>query len=69
MGVAVAEAARDQGAAVTLITTQPSPDGRYGIVVRSGWDSAGDAEAEIQKAARGAHALVMSAAVADYRPV
>ena len=67
MGVAVAEAARDQGAAVTLITTQAPPDGRYGIVVR-GVVTALDMQKEIQKAARGANALVMAAAVADYRP-
>ena len=67
MGAAVAEAARDQGAAVTLITTQPPPEGRYGIVVRR-VGTALEMQAEIQKAARGAHALVMSAAVADYRP-
>ena len=67
MGVAVAEAARDQGAAVTLITTQPPPQGRYGIVVRE-VQTALEMQAEIQQAARGAHALVMAAAVADYRP-
>ncbi|MYE06232.1 MAG: bifunctional phosphopantothenoylcysteine decarboxylase/phosphopantothenate--cysteine ligase CoaBC [Chloroflexi bacterium] len=67
MGVAVAEAARDQGAAVTLITTQPPPEGRYGIVVRS-VGTAIEMQEEIQKAARGANALVMAAAVADYRP-
>ena len=67
MGVAVAEAARDQGAAVTLITTQPPPVGRYGIVVRS-VGTAIEMQTEIQNAARGANALVMAAAVADYRP-
>ena len=67
MGFAVAEASRDQGAAVTLVTTQPPPDGRYGIVVRS-VSTALEMQAEIQQAARGAHALVMAAAVADYRP-
>lgn len=67
MGVAVAEAARDQGAAVTLITTQPPPDGRYGIVVRS-VGTAIEMQTEIRNAARGANALVMAAAVADYRP-
>ena len=67
MGVAVAEAARDQGAAVTLITTQPPPEGRYGIVVRT-VGTAIEMQEEIQKAARGANALVMAAAVADYRP-
>ena len=67
MGAAVAEAARDQGAAVSLITTQPPPEGRYGIVVRS-VGTALEMQEAIQQAARGAHALVMAAAVADYRP-
>ncbi len=67
MGFAIAEAARDQGAAVTLITTQPPPGGHYGIVVRS-VGTAIEMQTEIQNAARGANALVMAAAVADYRP-
>ena len=67
MGVAVAEAARDRGAAVTLITTQPPPSGSYGIVVRS-VGTALEMQEAIQNAARGADALVMAAAVADYRP-
>ena len=67
MGVAVAEAARDRGAAVTLITTQPPPAGRYGIIVRS-VDTAIAMQEEIRAAARGANALIMAAAVADYRP-
>ena len=67
MGVAVAEAVRDQGAAVTLITTQPPPAGRYGIVVRA-VGTALEMQQAIQQAARGANALVMAAAVADYRP-
>ena len=67
MGVAVAQAARDQGAAVSLVTTQPPPAGRYGIVVRS-VATAVEMQQAIQSAARGAHALIMAAAVADYRP-
>ncbi len=67
MGVAVAEAARDQGAAVTLVTTQSPPAGSYGIVVRR-VDTALEMQETIRKAARGADALVMAAAVADYRP-
>ena len=67
MGVAIAEAARDQGAAVTLITTQPPPTGSYGIVVRR-VDTALEMQETIRNAARGADALVMAAAVADYRP-
>ena len=66
MGVAVASGARP-GAAVTLVTTQAAPEGRYGIVVRS-VETALEMQEEIQRAARGAHALVMAAAVADYRP-
>jgi len=67
MGVAVAEAARDQGAAVTLVTTQPPPAGSYGIVVRP-VGTALEMQEAIRNAARGADALVMAAAVADYRP-
>lgn len=67
MGFAVAEAARDRGAAVTLITTQPPPDGMYGVVVRR-VETALEMQERIQQAARGADALIMAAAVADYRP-
>jgi len=68
MGFAVAEAARDRGAAVTLITTQTPPAGLFGVVVRR-VDSAAEMLQAIQERAPGTDALVMAAAVADYRPV
>ena len=67
MGFALAEAARDRGAVVTLVTTQPPPAGLFGVVVRR-VETAVEMQQEIAKAAPGADALVMAAAVADYRP-
>ncbi len=67
MGFALAEAARDRGAVVTLVTTQPPPPGLFGVVLRR-VETAVEMQAEIVKAAPGADALVMAAAVADYRP-
>ena len=67
MGFALAEAARDRGAAVTLVTTQPPPPGLSGLIVRP-VETAVQMQEAIQKAAPGAHALIMAAAVADYRP-
>ena len=67
MGFALAEAARDRGAVVTLVTTQPPPAGLFGVVVRR-VETAVELQAEIAKAAPGADALIMAAAVADYRP-
>ncbi|MBI2683785.1 MAG: bifunctional phosphopantothenoylcysteine decarboxylase/phosphopantothenate--cysteine ligase CoaBC [Actinobacteria bacterium] len=67
MAVAIAEAARDRGAEVTLIAANlaVAAPSRVGIV------SVGSA-AELHEAARahfgGCHVLVMAAAVADYRP-
>ena len=67
MGFAAAEAARDRGAAVTLVTTQPPPAGMSGMIVRR-VETAAEMQEAIAKAAPGAHALIMAAAVADYRP-
>lgn len=66
MGYAVAEAARDRGAAVTLITTvnRPAPYGVEAVSVAS----AQDMLAAVLSAARQADLLVMAAAVADFRP-
>ena len=71
MGFAIAERAAARGAAVTLVTgpvTLPTPYGVHRIDVRSAiamrsalWQALGP---ELQ----GADALVMSAAVSDYRP-
>ena len=66
MGYALAEAARDRGAAVVLITTASLPDPGEVRVVRV------ESALEMLEAVRGecerADALVMAAAVADYRP-
>ena len=67
MGFALAEAARDRGAAVTLVTTQAPPPGLYGVVmVRV--ETALEMQAAIGERLPGTDALVMAAAVADYRP-
>ena len=67
MGFAVAEAARDRGAAVTLVTTQAPPPGLFGVVVRR-VETAVEMLERIRLSQRGANALIMAAAVADYRP-
>lgn len=68
MGHAVAAAARDRGASVTLITTTTPPaDAAYGVDVRM-VTSALEMQAAVQEAVPGADALIMAAAVADYRP-
>jgi phosphopantothenoylcysteine decarboxylase / phosphopantothenate---cysteine ligase len=65
-GHAVAEAARDRGAEVTLVTasTLDPPSGVHVVAV----ESAADMEHAMQAAAEGADVLVMAAAVADFRP-
>jgi phosphopantothenoylcysteine decarboxylase/phosphopantothenate--cysteine ligase len=67
MGYAVARAARDRGADVTLISTVDGlaiPEG----VARVGVDSAASMHRAVADALVGADVLVMAAAVADYRP-
>ena len=67
MGFAVAEAARDRGAAVTLVTAPvalPDPPLTQVVKVRSAQDMC---EA-VLAATADADALIMAAAVADYRP-
>ena len=67
MGFAVAEAARDRGAAVTLVTAPvalPDPPLMQVVKVRSAQDMC----AAVLAATAGADALIMAAAVADYRP-
>ena len=66
MGNAIAEAARDRGAAVILVTTVPDTAPPAVSVVRV--DSANSMSAAIHERAGSADALVMAAAVADYRP-
>jgi len=66
MGYALAEAARDRGAEVRLITAPaslPEPAGVKVIHVRT----ATQMKAAVNKELRGAHVLIMAAAVADYQ--
>ena len=66
MGYAVAEAARDRGASVTLVTSAglPPPAGVRAVRV----ETAEEMGRAVREAAASADALVMAAAVADYRP-
>lgn len=68
MGHALAEAARDRGADVTLITTVPvAKDVAVGIDVRP-VSTAVEMHETVEQVVHDADALVMAAAVADYRP-
>lgn len=67
MGIAIVRAAIDQGAEVVLIagpTVAELPSGCEIVQV----ESAGEMESAVGEAVRGADALVMAAAVADFRP-
>jgi len=67
MGYAIAQAARDRGAKVTLITAPtslPDPAGVEAIHIRT----AAEMKAAVAKAVARADALIMAAAVADYQP-
>jgi len=67
MGYALAEAARERGAKVTLIsapTTLPAPDGVEMVQVQTALQM----REAVLKAVPEADALIMAAAVADYRP-
>ena len=67
MGYALAEAARDRGAKVTLITTPASLLEPVGInVVKV--NTAQEMRQAVENAAPQADVLIMAAAVADYRP-
>jgi phosphopantothenoylcysteine decarboxylase/phosphopantothenate--cysteine ligase len=66
MGFAVAEAARDRGAEVILIAGPTTLAPPAGIQVRS-IITARDLEAAIHQSVVGADAIIMAAAVADYR--
>lgn len=66
MGHAVAEAARDRGADVILVTTVPGDVPAAVRVIPV--SSADDMSAAIHERAGRADALIMAAAVADYRP-
>ena len=66
MGYALAEAARDRGAKITLITAPtalPEPPAMKIIRVRT----ADEMREAVMKAVRRAEALIMAAAVSDYR--
>ena len=66
MGYALAEAARDRGAEVTLITAAslPEPEGIKVVPV----ETAVQMKQAVTKAVAKADALIMAAAVADYQP-
>ena len=67
MGYAIAEAARDRGAKVTLVSTQTALRTPYGVeLVRA--DTAGEMRKAVVFRAHKADILVMAAAIADYRP-
>jgi phosphopantothenoylcysteine decarboxylase/phosphopantothenate--cysteine ligase len=65
MGNAIALAAADRGAEVTLITTVAAPHDPRVSVVRV--DTADEMDAAVRRALPGADVLLMAAAVADYR--
>ena len=67
MGLALAEAALDLGASVDLVTTVASHSELHGADVAL-VETADDMAAAIEARINGAAALVMCAAVADYRP-
>ena len=68
MGYALALAARDRGAQVTLVTA-PTSLGEPAGVETIHVESAAEMRDAILRTSQGADALVMAAAVADYRPV
>ena len=67
MGYAVAEAARDRGASVVLVTTPTALTPPFGVEVKPIL-SAADMHDAVMAALPEANLLVMAAAVADYRP-
>jgi len=66
MGYALAEAARDRGAEVTLVTTAslPEPAGVKVVPV----ESAAEMKQAVSRTTAKADVLIMAAAVADYKP-
>jgi len=66
MGYAMAAAARDRGALVRLISTVDLPETAGMEVARV--QTAAEMLAAVKKAVKGADALIMAAAVADFRP-
>ncbi|MGC8878019.1 MAG: bifunctional phosphopantothenoylcysteine decarboxylase/phosphopantothenate--cysteine ligase CoaBC [Anaerolineae bacterium] len=68
MGYALAIAARDRGAQVVLVTAPTALPDPYGVHLAR-VESASEMRDAVLAALEGADALVMAAAVADYRPV
>lgn len=66
MGFAIAAAAADRGATVTLVSTANHPD-HHGIEIRQ-VATADEMLAELRSEIKGADLLMMAAAVADFRP-
>jgi phosphopantothenoylcysteine decarboxylase/phosphopantothenate--cysteine ligase len=66
MGFAIAAAAADRGARVTLVTTANHP-AHHGVEVRQ-VATANEMLAELRSEMKGADILLMAAAVADFRP-
>jgi len=67
MGYALALAAARRGAAVTLVSGPVALDAPGGVT-RVDVTTAVDMDREVRRAARGADAVIMAAAVADFRP-
>jgi phosphopantothenoylcysteine decarboxylase / phosphopantothenate---cysteine ligase len=67
MGYALAEAGRDRGALVTLISTEPGLPLPYGVELVP-VESVSQMRNAVLKACASADALIMAAAVSDYRP-
>jgi phosphopantothenoylcysteine decarboxylase/phosphopantothenate--cysteine ligase len=66
MGFALAAAAADRGARVTLVSTAPHP-AHHGVEVQH-VDTAEEMLAELRTQLKGADMLLMAAAVGDFRP-
>jgi phosphopantothenoylcysteine decarboxylase/phosphopantothenate--cysteine ligase len=67
MGFALAEAARDRGAEVTLVAGPASVEPPLGVTLAP-VGTAAEMERAMKRAAAGADVVLMAAAVADYRP-
>jgi phosphopantothenoylcysteine decarboxylase/phosphopantothenate--cysteine ligase len=67
MGFAIAAAAADRGAQVTLVSAASHPE-HHGVQIRE-VATADEMLAELRSSLKGADLLVMAAAVADFRPV
>ena len=67
MGYALAEAARDRGARVTLVSTVEWLPVPYGVELRA-VETVEQMRSAVLEASSGADALIMAAAVSDFRP-